>query len=226
MQTQLLDDTPLESNLLTKSLDSAQKRVEEMEYERRKSLFDYDEILNKQRKVIYYERRKILESRSARDKILCYGEQIIIEILAELQASNLTLNQTISVLENLFGINLVLNLFSKFNSNFSNFDLLELKTYLFQEFWLCYETKALELEIHQPGIIKGLERTLILVYIDMAWKEHLQKMSLLRDAVSWRGYGQRNPLFEYKDGAYEIFKNRSQTTVYLVIYDFLRSSML
>ena len=226
MQTQLLDDTPLESNLLTKSLNSAQKRVEEIEYERRKSLFDYDEILNKQRKVIYYERRKILESRSARDKIICYGEQIITEIIAELQANNLTINQTIFIIENLFGINLVLNLFSKLNSNFSNLDLFELKNYLFQEFWLCYETKALELEIHQPGVIKGLERTLILVYLDMAWKEHLQKMSLLRDAVSWRGYGQRNPLFEYKDGAYEIFKNRSQTTIYLVIYDFIRSSML
>ena len=189
-------------------------------------MFDYDEILNKQRKVIYYERRKILESRSARDKIICYGEQIITEIIAELQANNLTINQTIFIIENLFGINLVLNLFSKLNSNFSNLDLFELKNYLFQEFWLCYETKALELEIHQPGVIKGLERTLILVYLDMAWKEHLQKMSLLRDAVSWRGYGQRNPLFEYKDGAYEIFKNRSQTTIYLVIYDFIRSSML
>ena len=226
MQNQLLDDTPLESNLLTKSLDSAQKRVEEMEYERRKSLFDYDEILNKQRKVVYYERRKILESKSARDKILAYGEQIIVEIIRELQTKNLNENQTIFILENLFGTNLILNLFSKFNYNFSNFDPLELKIYLFQEFWLCYEAKALELEIHQPGVIKGLERTLILIYIDIAWKEHLQKMSLLRDAVGWRGYGQRNPLFEYKDGAYELFKNRSQTTVYLVIYDFIRSSML
>jgi preprotein translocase subunit SecA len=226
MDTQLLDDSPLESNLLSKSLDSAQKRVEEMEYERRKSLFDYDDILNKQRKVVYYERRKILESKSVRDKILSYGEQVITEIVSELQAKNLSPNQVFYVIENLFGTNLVLNLFSKFESSFANFDPLELKTYLFQEFWLCYEAKALELEIHQPGVINGLERTLILVYIDIAWKEHLQKMSLLRDAVGWRGYGQRNPLFEYKDGAYELFKNRSQTTVYLVIYDLIRSSML
>lgn len=226
MDIQLLDDSPLESNLLTKSLDSAQKRVEEMEYERRKSLFDYDDILNKQRKVIYYERRKILESQSVRERILSYGEQIITEIISELQAKNLNAKRVFSVIQNLFGTNLILNLFSKFGTNFANFDPLELKIYLFQEFWLCYETKALELEIHQPGVINGLERTLILVYIDIAWKQHLQKMSLLRDAVGWRGYGQRNPLFEYKDGAYELFKNRSQTTVYLVIYDLIRSSML
>ena len=51
-------------------------------------------------------------------------------------------------------------------------------------------------------------------------------MSLLRDAVGWRGYGQRNPLFEYKDDAYELFQNRSQITRHLVIYDLIRSSML
>lgn len=226
LDNQLLDDSPLESNLLTKSLDSAQNRIEEMEYGRRKSLFDYDDILNKQRKVVYSERRKILESKFVRNKILSYGEQIITEIVSELQVKNLNSNQVLYVIENLFGTNLILNLFSKIGTNFANFDPLELKIYLFQEFWLSYEAKALELEIHQPGLINGLERTLILVYIDVAWKEHLQKMSLLRDAVGWRGYGQRNPLFEYKDGAYELFKNRSQTTVYLVIYDLLRSAML
>ena len=62
MQNQLLDDLPLESELLTKSLDSAQKRVRRNRYDGRKYLFEYDEILNKQRKLVYYERRKILES--------------------------------------------------------------------------------------------------------------------------------------------------------------------
>ena len=59
-----LDDLPLESNLLTKSLDAAQKRVEERDYDGRKYLFDYDDILNKQRNIVYYERRKLLESQS------------------------------------------------------------------------------------------------------------------------------------------------------------------
>ena len=150
----------------------------------------------------------------------------ITEIITTAQYQNLNLYQTLSIIENLFGTNLILDLYAEIDSTFTEFDALELKTYLFQEFWLCYEAKALELEIHQPGIICGLERTLILVYIDIAWKEHLQKMSLLRDAVGWRGYGQRNPLFEYKDDAYELFYNRSQTTAHLVIYDLIRSSML
>jgi preprotein translocase subunit SecA len=226
MQNQLLDDDPLESNLLTKSLDSAQKRVEEQAYDARKYLFDYDDVLNKQRNVVYYERRQILESKSVRDKILAYGEQVISEIGTEIKEKNLQSEKAISLLENLFGTNLVLNLFAKFNNNSTNFDLVELETYLFQEFWLSYEAKALELEVRQPGIIRALERTLILIYIDITWKEHLQKMALLRDAVGWRGYGQRNPLFEYKEEAYDLFQIIGQTTRHLVIYDLIRSSML
>ena len=223
MQNQLLDDDPLESNLLTKSLDSAQKRVEEQAYDARKYLFDYDDVLNKQRNVVYYERRQILESKSVRDKILAYGEQVISEITNEINFQN---EKTISIFENLFGTNLVLNLFSKLNWNYTNFDPIELETYLFQEFWLSYEAKSLELEVRQPGIIRALERTLILIYIDITWKEHLQKMSLLRDAVGWRGYGQRNPLFEYKEEAYDLFQIIGQTTRHLIIYDLIRSSML
>ena len=226
MQNQFFDDSPLESSFLTKSLDSAQKRVEEAAYDARKYLFDYDDILNKQRNVIYYERRKILESQSVRDKILAYGEQIILELLIESKKRKLHIAQTFFLLENLFGTNLTINLIPKLQNKFLNFETLELEQYLFQAFWLSYDLKTLELEIRQPGIILALERNLILVYIDIAWKEHLQKMTLLRDAVGWRGYGQRNPLFEYKDDAYELFQNRSQIIRHLVIYDLLRLSML
>ena len=223
MKSQLLDDSPLESNLLTKSLDSAQKRLEEADYDSRKNLFDYDEILNKQRNVIYYERRKILESVSVQTKLLAYGEQIITEIVTRVQKKNLTISDVIPRLENLFGIDLVLN---KFENNLNDFDPLELKIYLFQEFWLTYEMKVIELELRHLGIIRALERTLILIYIDIDWKEHLQKMALLRDAVGWRSYGQRNPLFEYKDEAYELFKSRGLITRHLVIYDLIRSCIL
>ena len=200
--------------------------MEEAAYDARKYLFDYDDILNKQRNVIYYERRKILESQSVRDKILAYGEQIILELLIESKKRKLHIAQTFFLLENLFGTNLTINLIPKLQNKFLNFETLELEQYLFQEFWLSYDLKTLELEIRQPGIILALERNLILVYIDIAWKEHLQKMTLLRDAVGWRGYGQRNPLFEYKDDAYELFQNRSQIIRHLVIYDLLRLSML
>ena len=87
---------------------------------------------------------------------------------------------------------MLLNLETKLNIAANNIDSDSLKLYLFQEFWLSYEARIVELEIYEAGLIRELERTLILVYIDREWKDHLQKMSLLRDAVGWRRYGQRN----------------------------------
>jgi preprotein translocase subunit SecA len=104
------DDSPLESEFITKSLDSAQKRVEERAYQQRKNLFDYDDVLNKQRNIVYHERRQILESFSVQKNIFAYGEQIITELLLELKEEILSNKETISLLENLFGRNLELKL--------------------------------------------------------------------------------------------------------------------
>jgi len=219
MQNQLLDDLPLESNLLTKSLDAAQKRVEERDYDGRKYLFDYDDILNKQRNIVYYERRKLLESQSFRETILAYGEQVIKDIINLLKDPKGTKNS--SLIEELFKTRLI-----SLTDNLNNLDSFELKTYLFQEFWLSYEAKVLEFEICQIGLIGSFERTIILYYTDIAWKEHLQKIALLRDAVGWRSYGQRNPLFEFKEEAYNLFQNRNITIRHLLIRDFLHSFIL
>ena len=219
MQSQLLDDLPLESNLLTKSLDAAQKRVEERDYDGRKYLFDYDDILNKQRNIVYYERRKLLESQSLRKTILAYGEQVIKDIINLLK--EVTFQKDKLRIEELFKTRLV-----SLNFEFATLDSVELKTYLFQEFWLSYETKVLEFEICEIGLIRSFERTIILYYTDIAWKEHLQKIALLRDAVGWRSYGQRNPLFEFKEEAYNLFQNRNLTIRHLLIRDFLHSFIL
>ena len=221
MQNQLLDDLPLESNLLTKSLDAAQKRVEERDYDGRKYLFDYDDILNKQRNIVYYERRKLLESQSLRKTVLAYGEQVINDIVNLLLAQENKFNSDKYGIEELFKTRLV-----SLNNSVDKFDSFQLKSYLFQEFWLSYETKVLEFELCQIGLIRSFERTIILYYTDIAWKEHLQKIALLRDAVGWRSYGQRNPLFEFKEEAYNLFQNRNVTIRHLLIRDFLHSFIL
>ena len=213
MQTQISDNSPLESNLITKSLDSAQGRVEERAYQQRKNLFDYDDVLNKQRNIVYYERRQILESKSVKNDIFAYGEQIITDLLLEFK------DETISSIENLFGRNLFLN-------SSREFDAYELKVYLFNEFWLTYQAKSTELSVYGYGIMENLERTIILINTDRIWREHLQKMTLLREAVGWRGYGQKNPLYEYKRDAFSMFETREETLRHLVIYDLLRSSIL
>ena len=222
MQTQISDNSPLESNLITKSLDSAQERVEERAYQQRKNLFDYDDILNKQRNIVYHERRLILESNKTliRKNIFAYGEQVITDLLLELK------DDILPLIENLFGRNLELNYNSDNTSLNNEYDSYKLKIYLFNEFWLTYQSKITEFSVFGKGIIENLERTIILINIDKIWREHLQKMTLLREAVGWRGYGQKNPLYEYKQDAFLMFETREEILRHLVIHKLLRSSIL
>ena len=222
MQTQISDNSPLESDLITKSLDSAQERVEERAYQQRKNLFDYDDVLNKQRNIVYHERKLILESNKTliRNNIFAYGEQVITDLLLELR------EDIVPLIENLFGRNLELNYNQEFNSLKNEYDFYELKTYLFNEFWLTYQSKIAELSVSGYGIIENLEKSIILINIDRIWREHLQKMTLLREAVGWRGYGQKNPLYEYKQEAFSMFETREEILRHLVIYNLLRSSIL
>ena len=207
-------------------MDSAQQRVEERAYQQRKNLFDYDDVLNQQRNIVYFERRQILKSAATQQNILAYGEQIIIDILLELKNEKTSNKKIILLLENLFGKNLSLKYIKNPKLLMDEFSFYELKTYLFNEFWLIYQSKLNELAIYGNGICQNLERSIILITIDQIWREHLQKMALLREAVGWRGYGQKNPLYEYKQDAFYMFETQKEILRNLVIYDLLRSSIL
>ena len=220
MQTQISDNSPLESNLITKSLDSAQQRIEERAYQQRKNLFDYDEILNKQRNIIYAERRQILESRSVRKEIFAYGEQIIVELLLELK------DKAVPLIENLFGRKLELDSNQYFNYFQNEIALSDFKIYLFNEFWLTYQSKITEFSVHDDTTFETIERSTVLLNTDRIWRQHLQKITLLREAVGWRGYGQKNPLYEYQREAFSMFESREETLRQLVIFDLLRASII
>jgi preprotein translocase subunit SecA len=217
MVDQLLEDMPLESKLLTKSLNTAQTSLENRNYDSRKYIFDYDEVLNKQRRVIFYERRNVLESTSVRKKILALGDQVILDILEEINDVS-DIQELNNTLQDLLGTSLNLNAFLKRNSVYTK---VELQIYLRQQFWMTYELKESEIETIEVGLMREIERATILKYIDIMWKEHLQNMTLIRDAVGWRGYGQRNPLFEYKDEAYSLFVYLIKLIRQLVIYELL-----
>ena len=226
MQKQMINDTPLESKLLTKSLDSAQNQVEERAYQQRKNLFDYDDVLNKQRNIIYYERTQILNSMSAQNAILVYGEQFIVDILTILNTTNFSSTDILYRIEVLLGTNFTLKYSDNFNSilNFSSSN--ELKLYLFDEFWLTYRAQRAKLEVYGEDLVENFEQTVILINIDRVWREHLQKINFLRESVGWRGYGQRNPLFEYKKDAFFAFEKCKRTLRQLIVYDLLRTGIL
>ena len=222
-QRQINDDAPLQTKFLTKSLDVAQKQVEERAYQQRKNLFDYDEALNKQRNIVYSERKQILKGISAKPAIFTYGEQVIVERLNNREISDTNL---IKYFESIFGKKLVLKHLKESNLLVDNFTVSELKLYLFDEFWLTYQAKRDEFDLYGTEISESLQRIIILINIDRIWREHLQKVRFLREAVGWRGYGQNNPLYEYKKEAFFAFLECSKNLRQLIIYDLLRATIL
>jgi preprotein translocase subunit SecA len=228
LRNQIPDDSPIESSMMTESLNNAQKQVEERAYEQRKNLFEYDEILDQQRNIIYFERRLVLESPSVRNNSLAYGEQIVCELLNQIKRNEIDLNQTIKLFENLFGRSLDIKLLNKAGSNSNEFDTLELQTYFFQEFWLTYQAKINQFSVYGNGnkIFRNFERQVTLLNINVVWQEHLEKITLLREAVGWRGYGQKNPLTEYKREAYLLFTERKEALIYFTLYQLFRGTII
>lgn len=201
------DNIPLESNLLTKSLDLAQEKVENYYYEMRKNVYDYDEVLNQQRKVFYSTRSLVLNTSTIRNWILDLGEYVILEIVTYLNEVNLdkkneTLEADLIELKKLFGFS--------FNLDFQTIQKIPpllLFSFLREQFWLTYDIKETNSEIIDQGFYREFEKICLLQAIDFCWSEHLQKMSDLRESIVWRAYAQRDPLVEYKQEGYIVFTN-------------------
>ena len=99
-------------------------------------------------------------------------------------------------------------------------------TKLQQQFQITYDLKEIEIESIEKGLMRELERTFLLQQIDYSWKEHLQKISFLRDSIRWRAYGQKNPLTEYKKEAFNFFITMLTRIRHRVVYFVLRSKIL
>nr|WCH55478.1 preprotein-translocase subunit a [Hypnea pseudomusciformis] len=219
MQSLNIDDnTPIESNILTKSLDSAQKKVEAYFYDVRKQLFEYDEVINNQRQAIYSERKRILKSKSTRDCILEYGENTIDEILNLYKNEDITQRKILLIKK----IKQLLSINDKFSINdILNMKVEDMKYFLYEQLIITYDLRESYMEQLRPGLIRQLERYYLLQQIDKAWQEHLEKMIILRESIGWRSYGQQDPLIEYKNEGFQMFINMvtyiRQTVVYLTM---------
>jgi preprotein translocase subunit SecA len=216
------DDTPIQSSLLNKSLESAQKKVEAYYFDTRKQLFEYDQALNTQRNGVYAERRRILKQGNLRNWVLDYAERSLDDLFAGIR--NETNEKTAQVLtiklQNLLGIPFNIN---KFNSEK---DLEQTLAFVKQQLHITYELKELEMESIEKGLLRELEKSFILQQIDYSWQEHLQKITFLRDSIRWRAYGQKDPLTEYKKEAFNYFTIMLAQIRHRVVYVVLRSKTI
>tara|TARA_B110000114_G_scaffold74543_1_gene78931 strand:- start:1129 stop:3840 length:2712 start_codon:yes stop_codon:yes gene_type:complete len=230
-QFQLTEDVPLEATLLTKALSSAQEKVESFYYDTRKRLFDYDEILNNQRQAIFRERQTILEYKSVRAEMLFYGEDLISSLVRDLKL--LTNSNKSSIDKNEFKalnreLSYILGVpyFVVDYDAVANLDTTEVCSFFINQFWLSYDLKETEFEIYTPGFMRLLEKSVLLNQIDIAWKNHLEKMDILRDSIGWRSYGQFDPLLEYKNESFNLFVDTTREIKYNAVYNILKSRFL
>ena len=216
------EDIPIESNLLNNSLESAQKKVEAYYYDARKQLFDYDEVLNYQRQAIYSERRRVLESINLRDWVIQYAEATIFDLIQPNSKQNINLHdyyfQQLNKIEDLLGLPYPLDV-----DYFLKLSTLEAENFLCKQVRIAYDLKESQIELIEDGLMRELERSFLLQKIDSAWKEHLQSMNALRETIAWRGYGQKDPLIEYKNEAYVLFTSMISNIRHSVTYLIFRS---
>ena len=199
------EDMPIESGMLTRSLEGAQKKVETYYYDIRKQVFEYDEVMNNQRRAVYAERRRVLEGRDLKKQVLGYGERTMDDIVEayvnpelppeEWDLSRLTgkVKEFVYLLQDLQPEQL------------QGLNMEELKAFLHEQLRIAYDLKEVQIEELRDGLMREAERFFILQQIDTLWREHLQSMDALRESVGLRGYGQKDPLIEYKNEGYDMF---------------------
>ena len=214
------DDTPIQSGLLNKSLESAQKKVESFYFDTRKQLFEYDQALNIQRNSVYSERRRIFEKTSVRDWLVDYAARSLDDLLNRFKIVDdyTTINFITLKLQNLLG--------GPFPVNFNETNQPQYLSFLQQQIEITYDLKEVEMELIEVGLFRELEKSFILQQIDNAWTEHLQKIAFLRDSIRWIAYGQKDPLTEYKKEAFNYFNIMLARIRHRVVYFVLRAKTI
>lgn len=199
------EDMPIESGMLTRSLEGAQKKVETFYYDTRKQVFEYDEVMNNQRRAIYAERRRVLEGLDLKEQVISYAERTMDDIVdayvnPELPPEEWQLDQLVAKVKEF-----VYLLQDLQPDHLDDMTVGDIKTFLHEEVRKAYDLKEAQVDQIQPGLMRQAERFFILQQIDTLWREHLQSMDALRESVGLRGYGQKDPLIEYKQEGYETF---------------------
>jgi preprotein translocase subunit SecA len=209
-------DVPLESDLLTKSLENAQKKVELYNYDLRKNVFQYDDILNTQRKQLFQARNQMLSKNIYHELFLRYAEYSLDEEITTLKPN--FKEKFFYKIEKYFGgysSYLSNKNESKKENNFEN------QKHFYSEIWISNDLRFAESNFYQVGFLKSTRATVLLSIIDFYWTEHIERMNYIRETINWRSYGQQTPLVEYNMEAFKSFKLMFEQIRSCMIYYFL-----
>jgi preprotein translocase subunit SecA len=194
------EDVPIESRLITKRIAAAQKAVEAQNFAARKHLLEYDDVMNKQREAIYGWRRKMIEKEDQRERILEIVRGISDSMIDErcpqrTHPSSWDLAGLQTDVNSEFGVKINI-------AELAEMSRLEMQDTVFEQLSQKYAEKEARIS---PEIMRETERLIMLHVIDGQWKDHLLSMDHLKEGIGLRGYGQKDPLVEYKKESFILF---------------------
>lgn len=197
------EDEPIEHSLITKSIERAQKKVENHNFNIRKYILEYDDVMNQQREVLYDQRRKILGNDSLRDTIMEMVDSFVIKAMNQYADEKLYPEEW-----DYEGLLKHLELFFLEPGQLTVAEMEDLGRGELQERLLdiAHEEYNKREQLIGEANMRELEKAVMLKVVDSKWMEHLDSMDMLREGIGLRAYGQKNPLVEYKFEAYDMFE--------------------
>ena len=203
---------PIEHPMVSKAVANAQKKVEAHNFDIRKHLLEYDDVMNKQREVFYGLRREILKNENHREMLLEMAEELVDEVLDDIASEKIYPEEwDIEALDDYmmgqFSVPIkkqegALEIGSGLSLPLENCDREKLHNAIMDSIQSCYAIKEQGID---PNMMRQLEKMIMLQVVDNLWKDHLLGMDHLKDGVGLRGYAQKNPLTEYKKEGFEMF---------------------
>lgn len=210
----LEEDEEIRSSMVSSAIQKAQKRVEERNFDIRKYVLEYDDVMNQQRKVVYEQRRKILEDQDMKDQILNMVDMLInhgLETYAnpKLYPEEWDFDALIKYCEKYFLAPGEVKL-----DEIENMSREEIGRKLMD---IAHETYEAREKSIGSSMMRELEKAVMLKVVDSKWMEHLDDMDMLKEGIGLRSYGQRNPIVEYKVEAFNIFSEMQQSMIETII---------
>ncbi len=199
------DDVPIENKRVTSAIANAQGQVESQNFESRKNVLKYDDVMDRQRKVIYAERREVLEGKDLQDQIRTFIDDTIVGYVTgatEDLAEEWDLEALWTALRQIYPVGVDHRTLEEQAGGRANLDRDELIAALQQDAHEAYDRR--EAEIGET-VMRELERRVVLSVLDRKWREHLYEMDYLREGIYLRAYSQRDPLVEYQREGFEMF---------------------
>ena len=200
------EETPLESKIVSNAIKSAQTQVESLNFEMRKNVLKYDDVMNKQREVVYSERREVLEGADIKDLVRKFLDETVTAYVDAATASGVAedwdLETLWAALKGLFPISFTAEELLNEIGGASSLDSDFLLDRILTEANLAYEKRESELT---STVMRELERKILLSVLDRKWREHLYEMDYLQEGIGLRAMAQRDPLVEYQREGFDLF---------------------